>query len=66
MVVLKDGEAPQPLDEMHRWDQLIEYNILDTVRSQAAYRFDIVCKGGTSAHAQFLHAPVESRAVSVP
>jgi hypothetical protein len=31
MVVWKDVEVPLPLDEQHRWDQLVGYNILDTV-----------------------------------
>jgi hypothetical protein len=31
MVVWKEVEVPLPLDEQHRWDQLVGYNILDTV-----------------------------------
>ena len=34
MVVMREAlpEAPVPLDEQQRWDSLVEYNILDTVR----------------------------------
>lgn len=33
MVVLKEPlECPMPPDEQHRWDRLVEYDILDTVR----------------------------------
>jgi hypothetical protein len=32
MVVWKEVEVPLPSDEQHRWDQLVGYNILDTVR----------------------------------
>jgi hypothetical protein len=31
MVVWKQVEVPLPLDEQHRWDQLVGYNILNTV-----------------------------------
>jgi hypothetical protein len=31
MVVWKEVEVPLPSDEQNRWDQLVGYNILDTV-----------------------------------
>ncbi|KAF6263823.1 hypothetical protein COO60DRAFT_1488750 [Scenedesmus sp. NREL 46B-D3] len=44
MVVWKDVEVPLPLNEQHRWDQLVGYNILDTEPEEAYDRITELCK----------------------